>query len=75
MFILWSWIRVAILVFYKSIYMKKNDTQDYCLIVTSVNSLSMMVELGSPIWVQERFHESFVVAEEQKILFLFLLSL
>lgn len=57
MFSLWSWICIAILIFYKSIHMKKNDTQDHCLTVTSVNPLSVFAEVRSPIGVWERCHE------------------
>lgn len=34
--------------FYKSIHMKRNAVQDDCWAVTSVNPLSMIVELSSP---------------------------
>lgn len=37
--------------------MKKNDTQDHCLTVTSVNPLSVFAEVRSPIGVWERCHE------------------
>ena len=57
MFSLWSWICIAILILYKSIHMKKNDPQDHCLTVTSVNPLSLIAKVSSPIWVWERCHE------------------
>lgn len=37
--------------------MKKNDTEDHRLTVTSVNPLSVFAEVRSPIGVWERCHE------------------